>query len=99
MYVTPLWQIIVCFNYYIIDGSPVYILRLGQMDVKGLIKAVGEEGIIKQVEKVKSVDKSAKYGGWNKYIATCCTYLAWLTVTVRIGSISNKISCEFYTFL
>lgn len=31
--------------------------------MKGLIKAVGEEGIIKQVEKVKSVDKSAKYGG------------------------------------
>lgn len=34
---------------FFIDGRPVYVLRLGQMDVKGLIKAVGEEGIIKQV--------------------------------------------------
>jgi len=33
----------------VVDGRPVYILRLGQMDVKGLIKSVGEEGIIKHV--------------------------------------------------
>ena len=44
--------------YVIVDGRPVYILRLGQMDVKGLIKAVGEEGIIKQVCETQ----------------TCCTY-------------------------
>ena len=31
------------------EGRPVYILCLGQMDIKGLIKAVGEEGIIKEV--------------------------------------------------
>lgn len=29
------------------DGRPLYILRLGHMDVKGLLKAVGEEGLIK----------------------------------------------------
>lgn len=29
------------------DGRPLYILRLGQMDVKGLLKSVGEEGILK----------------------------------------------------
>lgn len=32
-----------------LDGRPLYILRLGQMDVKGLIKGVGEEGILKHV--------------------------------------------------
>ncbi|XP_037081881.1 SEC14-like protein 1 isoform X2 [Pollicipes pollicipes] len=31
------------------DGRPLYILRMGQMDVKGLIKAVGEEGLLKLV--------------------------------------------------
>ncbi|XP_063220835.1 SEC14-like protein 1 isoform X2 [Bacillus rossius redtenbacheri] len=28
------------------DGQPLYILRLGQMDVKGLIKSIGEEGLL-----------------------------------------------------
>jgi len=28
------------------DGRPLYLLRLGQMDVKGLLKAVGEEGLL-----------------------------------------------------
>lgn len=31
------------------DGRPMYILRLGQMDVKGLMKAVGEEAVLKHV--------------------------------------------------
>ncbi|KAL0272927.1 UNVERIFIED_CONTAM: hypothetical protein PYX00_005734 [Menopon gallinae] len=29
------------------DGRPLYILRLGQMDVKGLLKSIGEEGLLK----------------------------------------------------
>lgn len=29
------------------DGRPLYILRLGHMDVKGLLKAIGEEGLLK----------------------------------------------------
>jgi len=29
------------------EGRPTFILRLGQMDVKGLIKSVGEEGLTK----------------------------------------------------
>ncbi|KAI8437187.1 hypothetical protein MSG28_010514 [Choristoneura fumiferana] len=29
------------------DGRPLYILRLGQMDVKGLLKSVGEDGLLK----------------------------------------------------
>lgn len=28
------------------DGRPLYILRLGHMDVKGLLKALGEEGLL-----------------------------------------------------
>jgi hypothetical protein len=31
------------------DGRPLYLLRLGQMDVKGLLKAVGEEGLLQLV--------------------------------------------------
>lgn len=31
------------------DGRPVYILRLGHMDVKGLLKSIGEEGLLKLV--------------------------------------------------
>ncbi|KAL4098690.1 hypothetical protein QTP88_023240 [Uroleucon formosanum] len=30
------------------DGRPLYILRLGQMDVKGLLKSVGEDCLLKQ---------------------------------------------------
>ncbi|KAK2726958.1 SEC14-like protein 1 isoform X2 [Artemia franciscana] len=29
------------------DGRPLYLLCLGQMDVKGLVKSVGEEGLLK----------------------------------------------------
>ncbi|CAL8270927.1 unnamed protein product [Lota lota] len=31
------------------DGRPLYILRLGQMDTKGLVRALGEEGLLRQV--------------------------------------------------
>ena len=31
------------------DGRPLYLLRLGQMDVKGLIKSVGEDGLLRHV--------------------------------------------------
>lgn len=29
------------------DGRPLYVLRLGHMDVKGLLKSLGEEGLLK----------------------------------------------------
>lgn len=29
-----------------IDGRPLYILRLGQMDVKGLLKSIGEDELL-----------------------------------------------------
>lgn len=31
------------------DGRPLYVLRLGQMDTKGLVRALGEEELLKQV--------------------------------------------------
>ncbi|XP_042559468.1 SEC14-like protein 5 [Clupea harengus] len=31
------------------EGRPLYILRLGQMDTKGLVKAVGEEALLRHV--------------------------------------------------
>lgn len=35
------------WHHFDIDGRPLYILRLGQMDVKGFIKSIGEEGLVK----------------------------------------------------
>ncbi|XP_046681100.1 SEC14-like protein 1 isoform X2 [Homalodisca vitripennis] len=29
------------------EGQPLYLLRLGQMDVKGLLKTIGEDGLLK----------------------------------------------------
>ena len=31
------------------DGRPIYLIRLGTMDIKGLLRSVGEEGFVKQV--------------------------------------------------
>ena len=31
------------------EGRPLYVIRLGQMDVKGLMRSVGEEAILKHV--------------------------------------------------
>ncbi|XP_017283665.1 SEC14-like protein 1 [Kryptolebias marmoratus] len=31
------------------DGRPLYVLRLGQMDTKGLVRALGEEALLRQV--------------------------------------------------
>ena len=38
-----------CVSVAVSAGRPLYILRLGQMDVKGLIKSVGAGGILKHV--------------------------------------------------
>jgi len=36
-------------SYVVTDGRPVYILRLGQLDVKGLVKSVGYDSILRHV--------------------------------------------------
>lgn len=35
------------WHHYDNDGRPLYVLRLGHMDVKGLLKSVGEEGLLR----------------------------------------------------
>ncbi|XP_066131053.1 SEC14-like protein 5 isoform X1 [Saccopteryx bilineata] len=37
------------WHYQDLDGRPLYILRLGHMDTKGLMKAVGEEALLQHV--------------------------------------------------
>ncbi|KAM9305205.1 SEC14-like protein 5 [Gastrophryne carolinensis] len=37
------------WHYHDRDGRPLYILRLGQVDTKGLLKAVGEEATLRHV--------------------------------------------------
>lgn len=32
-----------------VDGRPLYVLRLGQMDTKGLVRALGEEALLRYV--------------------------------------------------
>jgi hypothetical protein len=39
----------------ILDGRPLYVLKLGQMDVKGLIRSDGEEAILKHVSSSKKM--------------------------------------------
>ena len=39
-------QQIFCFS---IDGRPIYLIRLGTMDIKGLLRSVREDGFVKQV--------------------------------------------------
>ena len=36
-----------CWHHHDKQGRPVFILRLGQMDVKGLLRSVGLEDIVK----------------------------------------------------
>lgn len=35
------------WHHYDKEGRPLYILRLGHMDVKGLLKSIGEDGLLK----------------------------------------------------
>ncbi|CAA9997720.1 unnamed protein product [Nesidiocoris tenuis] len=35
------------WHHYDKGGSPIYLLRLGQMDVKGLLRTVGEDGLLR----------------------------------------------------
>ena len=43
---------------YFVDGRPLYVLKLGQMDVKGLMRSVGEEAILKHVSHRTAIRKT-----------------------------------------
>ncbi|KAG8192935.1 hypothetical protein JTE90_028059 [Oedothorax gibbosus] len=67
------------------DGRPVYILRLGQMDVKGFIKSVGEEGLMKLTlcvceEGLKSVEEATRTSGKPVSSWTCLLDLEGLNM-------------------
>ena len=38
-----LYSLIFC----VADGRPVYILRLGHLDIKGMLRAVGEDALLR----------------------------------------------------
>ena len=40
----------------------MYIIRLGTMDIKGLMKSVGEDGFVKQVRKCLVASEMAVLG-------------------------------------
>ncbi|XP_014244140.1 SEC14-like protein 1 [Cimex lectularius] len=57
------------------DGRPVYLLRLGQMDVKGLLKTIGEDGLLKLTlhvceEGLRLTEEATL--SWGKPISTWC---------------------------
>lgn len=47
------FEIVLRLISFLLDGRPLYILRLGQMDVKGLLKSIGEDGLLKLVSILK----------------------------------------------
>ncbi|CAH1794678.1 unnamed protein product [Owenia fusiformis] len=66
-------------------GRPTYILRLGLMDVKGLYKSVGEEGLLRQVisineEGLARAGASTKARGHPVSACTCIVDLEGLSM-------------------
>lgn len=41
-----MYQVLSIYIFFAVDGRPLYILRLGQMDVKGLLKSIGEDELL-----------------------------------------------------
>ncbi|KAK3091561.1 hypothetical protein FSP39_020820 [Pinctada imbricata] len=67
------------------DGRPLYILKLGQMDVKGLMKSVGEEAILKHVlyvneEGLRRADDATRSRGYPVSACTCIVDLEGLSM-------------------
>ncbi|XP_022253439.1 SEC14-like protein 1 [Limulus polyphemus] len=67
------------------SGRPLYILRLGQMDVKGFIKSIGEEGLVKLTlhvceEGLKKTEDTATKKGKPIYSWTCLLDLEGLNM-------------------
>lgn len=67
------------------DGRPLYVLKLGQMDVKGLMRSVGEEAILKHVlyvneEGLRRADEATKSRGYPVSACTCIVDLEGLSM-------------------
>uniref|UniRef100_A0A8C5QLR3 SEC14 like lipid binding 5 n=1 Tax=Leptobrachium leishanense TaxID=445787 RepID=A0A8C5QLR3_9ANUR len=73
------------WHYHDKDGRPLYILRLGQMDTKGLMKALGEESILRHVisineEGQKRCEENTRQFGWPIRSWTCLVDLEGLNM-------------------
>ncbi|KAL8558408.1 hypothetical protein ACOMHN_064755 [Nucella lapillus] len=73
------------WHYHDKEGRPLYILRLGQMDVKGLMRSVGEEAILKHVlakneEGLKLAAEATKKRGHPVSACTCIVDLDGLSM-------------------
>ncbi|XP_039741215.1 SEC14-like protein 5 [Pteropus medius] len=55
------------WHYQDIDGRPLYILRLGHMDTKGLMKAMGEEALLQHVLSVNEEGQRRCEGNTKQY--------------------------------
>ncbi|KAJ8318370.1 hypothetical protein KUTeg_003461 [Tegillarca granosa] len=67
------------------DGRPLYILKLGQMDVKGLMKSVGEEALLRHViavneDGLKRAEEATKSKGFPVSACTCIVDLEGLSM-------------------
>ncbi|KAK3604295.1 hypothetical protein CHS0354_011367 [Potamilus streckersoni] len=67
------------------DGRPLYILRLGNMDVKGIMKSVGEEAILKHVlsvneEGLRRAAEATRKKGYPVSACTCIVDLEGLSM-------------------
>ncbi|XP_063286814.1 SEC14-like protein 5 isoform X2 [Pelobates fuscus] len=73
------------WHYHDKDGRPLYILRLGQVDTKGLMKALGEESILRHVisineEGQKRCEENTLQFGWPIGSWTCLVDLEGLNM-------------------
>ncbi|NWI63191.1 S14L1 protein, partial [Todus mexicanus] len=61
------------------DGRPLYVLRLGQMDTKGLVRALGEEALLRYVlsineEGLRRCEENTKVFGRPIRLSHCCRF-------------------------
>lgn len=73
------------WHYYDKDDRPLYVLRLGLMDVKGLMKSVGEENLLKHVlwvneEGLQRASEATKLKGHPVSACTCIVDLEGLSM-------------------
>ncbi|CAG5123336.1 unnamed protein product, partial [Candidula unifasciata] len=67
------------------EGRPLYIIKLGQMDVKGLMRSVGEEAILRHVlavneEGLKRAEEATQKRGYPVSACTCIVDLEGLSM-------------------
>ncbi|KAI8794138.1 SEC14-like protein 1 isoform X1 [Biomphalaria glabrata] len=67
------------------DGRPLYIIKLGQMDVKGLMRSVGEEAILRHVlsvneEGLRRAEEATQKRGYPVSACTCIVDLEGLSM-------------------